>query len=263
VGSVSLTAAYAWCRQVTERAGSNFDVAMRLLPAEKRRSLHAIYAYCRIADDIADTGGDPSLLHDPRLDAALDDTVAKYSIPWKYFDEIVEGTRMDLRIRRYETFDPLRRYCYHVAGAVGLACLHVFGFEDRAAIHHAEELGIGMQLTNILRDVKEDAERDRIYIPQEDLTRFGVDERDLVAGKLTEDMRDLLRHQATRARLWLGKGRRLLPLVEKKSRRCPAAIAGVYEALLDRIEASNFDVFRRRIKLSAAQKLKVVAAALR
>lgn len=263
MASLTLKTAYAWCKEVTERSKSSFDVAIRLLPADRRQALHAIYAYCRIADDIADDGADPMLLRDPRLDLALDDAIQRFSIPRRYFDEILEGTRMDREVRRYETFEQLRRYCYHVAGAVGLACLHVFGFEDPAAPRHAEDLGIAMQLTNIIRDVKEDAARDRIYLPQEDLARFGVDEGHILSGRLTEDLRDLLKFQVTRARLWLEKGERLLPFVEKRSRRCPAAVAVVYRALLDRIQARDYDVFGPRIRLSAAQKLKAVAAALR
>jgi phytoene synthase len=258
-----LKASYAYCRQVTEAAKSNFDVAIKLLPADKRQALYAIYAYCRLADDATDEGGDPALLEDPRLVDSLNDTIHQYSIPRRYFDEILQGTRMDLQTRRYETFDDLRRYCYHVAGAVGLACLHVFGFEREEALKHAEELGIAMQLTNIVRDVKEDAARDRLYIPQEDLSRFGVDERDVMEGRLTDDIRDLLKSQVTRARLWLEKGRRLIPYVEKASRKCPAAMATVYQALLDRIEKRGCDVFSSRVKLSTAQKMKAVAAALK
>jgi phytoene synthase len=260
---LTLKDSYAYCEEVTGRAKTSFALAIRLLPGEKRRALHAIYAFCRVADDIADDGADPALLHDPRLTLALDDAVHRFAIPRKYFDEILEGTRMDAEVRRYESFDDLRRYCYHVASAVGLACLHVFGFEDASALKHAEELGIAMQLTNIVRDVKEDAERDRIYLPQEDLRQYGVDERDLFEGRVTEEIRDLLKFQVTRARLWFERGRRLLPHVDAKARRCPAAIAAVYQALLDRIEARDYDVFSRRVSLSAAQKLKVVAAALR
>ena len=259
----SLAESYDYCQQVTERSKTSFALAIRLLPKEKRRALYAIYAYCRLADDIADDGADPSCLNDPRLTAALNDAVGRFSIPRKYFDEILAGTKMDLERARYETFEELRKYCYHVAGAVGLACLHVFGFAGREALAHAEDLGTAMQLTNILRDVKEDAERDRIYLPREDCRRFGVDEREILQGRLTPGLKALLQFEVARARSWFERGRRLLPLVDEKSRKCPAAIATVYMALLDRIEARGFDVFSRRVGLTTAQKLKVLATALR
>lgn len=259
----TLKDSYAWCRRVTERSKTSFALAIRLLPPDRTRALHAIYAYCRIADDVTDDGGDPALLDDPRLRLALEDTIARFSIPRRYVEEILRGTRQDLERDRYETFDELRGYCYLVAGAVGLACLHVFGFSDPRALQHAEELGLAMQLTNIVRDVREDAARGRIYLPIEDLRRFRVPERDLLQGRLSEDVRDLLRFQVERARHWFTRGRRLLEFVDPRSRKCPSAIAVVYEALLDRIEKKSYDVFSGPVKLSAAQKLKVVAAALR
>ena len=260
---MKLADAYAWCRKVTARANSNFGVAIKLLPKAKRDALYAIYAHCRLCDDVADGAGDERLLDDPHLREALDDVVRRWGVPRLHLQTIRDGCGQDAVKARYETFEELRRYCYMVASCVGLACLHVFGFDDPKALLHAEELGIAMQLTNILRDVKEDAARGRIYLPREDLERFGVPERDVLDGRFTPAMKELLAFQTARARAWFAKGKRLVPLVHADSRKCPAAIATVYEALLDRIEASGYDVFKKRVRLTAAQKLKVLATALR
>ncbi len=260
---MKLDDAYAWCRKVLEKANSNFAMAIKLLPKEKRNALYAIYAHCRLADDVSDGGADGSRLQDPHLQMALGDVVKRYGVPPRHFIEIIDGCSMDLDKDRYATFDELRRYCYLVAGAVGLACLHVFGFDDRAALGHAEELGIAMQLTNIVRDVKEDAGRGRIYLPQEDLKKFGVTEKDVLEARFTPAMKELISFQVVRARQWFEEGRKLIPLVHADARKCPAAIATVYQALLDRIEARGYDVFTKRVSLTAAQKLKVLASALR
>jgi phytoene synthase len=259
----ALAQSYEYCQEVTERSKTSFALAIRLLPKEKRRALYAIYAYCRLADDVADDGADPACLRDPRLRGAMEDAIERFSIPRKYFDEILVGTKMDLEKTRYETFEELQSYCYHVAGAVGLACLHVFGYEGQEALRHAEDLGTAMQLTNIIRDVKEDAGRDRIYFPREDWRRFGVEEREILAGRLTSGLKSLLEFEVSRARAWFEKGERLLAHVDEKARKCPAAIATVYKALLDRIEARGYDVFSKRVGLTTAQKLKVLATALR
>ncbi len=260
---MKLPDAYAWCRAVVARSGTNFGVAIRLLPKAKRDAICAIYAHCRIADDIADGGADRSLLTDEHLRLALDDVRATWRVPREHLDAIVDGCTMDLEKHRYASFDELVEYCKKVASAVGLACLHVFGFEEKKALAYAEELGIAMQLTNIIRDVKEDAARGRIYLPAEELKRFGVSERDVLDGRFTPAMKAMLAFQVARARAWFTKGRRLLPLVHADSRKCPAAIATVYEALLDRVEASGHDVFTKRVRLTAAQKLKVLASALK
>ena len=260
---MNLADAYAWCRKIVAKSGTNFGVAIRLLPKAKRDAICAIYAHCRIADDVADGGADRALLLDEHLCVALTDVLRTWSVPREHLTAVLEGCRQDLEQNRYAAFDDLRDYCFKVASSVGLACLHVFGFEDRKALVYAEELGIAMQLTNIIRDVKEDAGRGRIYLPREDLKRFGVSERDVLESRFTPAMKEMLEFQVARAREWFAKGKRLLPLVNADSRKCPAAIATVYEALLDRIETSGYDVFKKRVRLTAAQKLKVLATALR
>ena len=166
---------------------------------------------------------------------------------------------MDITKTRYATFEELSEYCYRVASAVGLICIEIFGYNNPCARQHAIDLGLAMQLTNILRDVDEDLERDRLYIPGEDLARFGCSEEDILLRRTSDGFRDMMRFQVERARDYFQRGRRLLPLLSPRSRTCPAMLHGLYSRLLDRIEAAEYNVFGERISLSTPEKLGLLA----
>ena len=271
-----LKAAYDHCKRVTRAEAKNFYYASRTLPAKKRRAIYAAYAFCRLCDDIAD--GDLPLDEKRRLleetrvrlnsdssaDAhpvfsALRDTIESYDIPVRHFDEVIEGVEMDLTQTRYGTFEELEGYCYRVASAVGLVCIEIFGYTDERAREYAVDLGLAMQLTNIIRDMREDSLRGRIYLPLDELGRFGYTEQDLERGVVNEPFRQLMRYQAFRAREHFERGRRIVPLLSADSRACLALLHGVYSSILDRIEASGFDVYSRRVGLPTLEKLLLMA----
>ncbi len=194
---------------------------------------------------------------------AFHHTVRRFGIPHVYFREMVHGVASDLEPRRLETFDELYRYCYQVASVVGLTVVHIFGFDTPSALPLAEKCGVAFQLTNILRDVREDAAMGRVYLPAEDLRRFGVTPEDLDAGNHTPAFIQLMRFEAARARAYYDESRPLLDLIHRRSRRSLWALIAIYSELLERIVASDFDVFRRRVRLSALEKSWIVLRALR
>jgi len=271
--SVSVEQAYDHCREITRRSAGNFYYAFLALPPEKRKGIYAIYAFCRQCDDYSDEKLPPQekarLLREHRQEltqayeaapqgpvfTALWDTAQKYNIPREYFDEVISGVEMDLEIAGYQTFDDLRQYCYRVASVVGLICIEIFGYQDSNAREHAVDLGIAMQLTNILRDLKEDSHRNRIYLPQDELDRFGYSKEELNEGLLNESYTKLMEFQVERAREYFDRGRRLLPLLTFRSRLCPAVLRGIYSELLNRIEARDYDVFNGRIGLTTSEKV--------
>ena len=273
-----LDAAYDLCRRITKAEAKNFYYAFRTLPAVKRRAIYAAYAFCRLCDDISDEdmsreerlkgfSGVRESLAQARQDryeepvyVALGDAAIRFSIPWEHFDDIIAGVEMDLDISRYETFDDLREYCHKVASVVGLVSIRIFGHDEHPEVEtYAVDLGLAMQLTNILRDIKEDAGRDRVYIPQNELHRFEVSEIDLTNGVVTGPYRELMRFQVGRAREFFDSGRKLIPLLEPDARACTAVLIGVYSSILDRIEASDYDVFSRSVSLSTGEKLMTMA----
>jgi phytoene synthase len=276
-----LIASYKSAETAARKSGSNFYYSFLVLPAEKRRAFYAVYAFMRYCDDISD--GDAGLeskrksLRDwrSRLDAAFSgntqnnpifpafsDTVHRFSIPSQYFHWIIDGAEMDLGISDYETFEELYRYCFNVASAVGLVCLQIFGFREERAKKLAEQCGIAFQLTNILRDIKEDAERGRVYLPAEDLKKFGYTREELKKGVLDERFRKLMRFETERIREYYEAARNLLPLVEKASRPSLWAMITIYERILDRIVERQFDVFRDRVRVDAGEKLMIALRAL-
>jgi phytoene synthase len=186
---------------------------------------------------------------------ALSDSVQTFHIPYAYFHDLVDGVEMDLTWSRYKDFTELRAYCYKVASVVGLISIEIFGYTDPKAKEYAIDLGLAMQLTNIIRDVKEDAQRGRIYIPQDELRRFGYSEDDLMGGVVNDAFRSLMQHQTQRARSYFQNGSRLVPLLSREARACPAVLHGVYGRILNRIESSGYRVFERRISLSSREKL--------
>ncbi len=275
-----LTASYRSAEAVA-RSRSNFYYSFVVLPSEKRRAFCAVYAFMRYCDDISDgnAGSEAkrSMLRDWRtqLDAAYSgsvrnnpilpafrDTVNNFSIPAQYFHWIIDGAEMDLSIAQYETFDHLYKYCYNVASAVGLVCLQIFGFSDERAKKYAEQCGVAFQLTNILRDVKEDAGSGRIYLPLEDLRRFGYTEGELRRGVVDERFRELMRFEAERAREYYAAARNLLPLIEVSSQPALWAMIKIYERILDRIVQQQFDVFRNPIHLASTEKISIALQAL-
>lgn len=269
-----LDAAYEYCRSLTRREAKNFYYGFMLLPGDQRRAIYAAYAFARECDDIVDAGlpaeAATTLLAAYRasLDrclagqqaspvfAALAHAVSTYRIPPEYLYDLIRGVEMDLTVRRYRTFDELRRYCHLVAGVVGEISIEIFGHRGgESARGLAAELGLALQLTNILRDIQEDAARDRVYLPLEDLELFGCTEEELRAGRATPAFRKLLAYQVERARGYYGAGRRLLPYLPRRARACVGVMTGIYSKILDDIEREPEAVFRRRVSLSTSQKL--------
>ena len=237
----------------------------------------AIYAFMRYCDDLSDEPGATKSAME-RWRAALDDALAghpddnpawpafldsveRYRIPREYFYEMIEGVASDLEPRSIRTFDELYRYCYRVASVVGLTIIHIFGFTSPEALPLAEKCGIAFQLTNILRDVREDAERGRIYLPEEDLIQFGVTADDLRQGRRTEQFGRLMEFEADRARRYYRESAPLLKLIQPKTRRSLWALIAIYSRLLDRVSESKYDVLSRRISLSSMEKTWIVLRA--
>jgi len=247
------------------------------MPREKRAAMCAIYAFMRRSDDIADSTANPAVALEAlrqwraQVDAAfsggeatdpilpaLADTVRNYNIPHQYFNELLDGTEMDQTTTRYATFDDLYKYCYRVASAVGLVVLPIFGFQDKAALMPAEACGIAFQLTNILRDVKEDARMGRIYLPLEDLRRFGVSEDDILNARATPQFLELMKFEANRAHGFYKKAQPLINMIDADSRGTLAVMIAIYGGILRKIEESNFAVFEERVRLSTTEKLWIV-----
>ena len=292
----SVPTSYAACHRIARSAHSNFYYAFYLLPKEKRDALAALYAFNRLVDDVAD--GDGNLTTKQRglakwraeLDAAvtgldqcfdgnaalplddapagaaevlpaLADTIHRYKMPPRYLHDLISGAEMDLTVDTYPTFDRLREYCYRVAGTVGLTCTHVFGFREPRALDLAEKLGLAFQLTNIIRDVHDDYGVGRVYIPEEDLARYGVSAQDFGRSEATLGVRELLRFEADRAWRNYEEGSELFDLVEPESRGALWLLAHTYSALLARIELLDFALFGERVRLSKSEKMLFIAKA--
>jgi phytoene synthase len=264
-------AAWERCAAIARGHGQTFFLASRFLPPDRRRAIHATYAYCRIADDIADrataAGAAERALDDweRQLDAPTDDvaiafaaTRAKYGVPDAPARELLAGVRMDLTPRRYETWDELRLYCYRVAGTVGLLVAPILGCQDEDALPHAVTLGIAMQLTNILRDVAEDARQGRLYLPLEDLAAFGCDPEAILAGRPSGRFADLLAFEIERARALYAASRRGLPALAPAGRLTTIAGSELYASILTRIEAMGYDVFSARAHVPTGHKLRAM-----
>ena len=265
--------AYADVERLTRARARNFAYGIMLLPKWKRRAIAAIYAFAREVDDVADDPGLDDATKRERLESlrarlddgaddeamfvALADARRRYPIPSAALHDLVDGGLQDTEQTRYATFDELAAYCRRVAGAVGIACVAVYGADEPK---RAETLGIALQLINIIRDVAEDWGLGRVYLPQDELARFGVSEEDISAGRCTTEWRALMAHQAQRAREHLAEGRTLLPRLDRRSAACVAAFANLYAVTLDRIEERGFDVFGGPPQLSPLTKLRIVGA---
>jgi phytoene synthase len=274
----TLAESYAHCRRVARTRARNFYYSFVLLSRPQRDAMCAIYAFMRYCDDLSDEPGANRASIDQwraaldralagRTDAhpvlpAFHDTVGRYQIPPRYFHEMIDGVASDLEPRRFETFEQLYRYCYLVASTVGLTIIHIFGFDSPDALRLAEKCGVAFQLTNILRDIKEDAQRSRIYLPAEDLARFRVTADDIRAGLRTPEFIDLMDFETSRARAYYQESKPLLGLVDRGSQASLGALISIYSRLLDRIEKTNYDVFSRRISLPASEKSWIVAKSL-
>ncbi len=277
--AASVVASYAECNRIARAARSSFYLAFFGLRKEKRNALCALYAFMRLVDNVSDEPGDieskrrglarwRALLDEAAsgrteghaILPALADTIARFEIPTRYFHDLILGAEMDLTVASYATFDRLSEYCYRVAGTVGLTCLHVFGFRDPRAPDLAERLGLAFQLTNIIRDVQADYEMGRVYLPLDDLARFGIREQDL-RGPLKPPLRDLLAFAADRAWRFYEEGAPLVAQVDPDSRATLWALIRTYSSLLARIEERGFDVFSSRVSLSSAEKLQFLLTA--
>jgi squalene synthase HpnC len=292
-----ISASYSHCHQIARSARSNFYPAFFLLPKVKRDGIVALYAFMRLIDDVSDEGADVAAKQGglARWRAALDevitgqsqafdgnaartlqadelygerevlpalvDTMRRFRMPSRYLHDLISGAEMDLTIQEYPTFERLKEYCYRVAGTVGLTCTHIFGFRDSKALELAEKLGLAFQLTNIIRDVREDFASERIYLPEEDLVRYGVAEQDLGGGEATLGVRELLRFEADRAWNLYEEGAQLLGLIEEDSRGTLWLLVHTYSALLARIESVDFAVFGERVRLSKPEKMMLMAKA--
>ena len=269
---------YEYCRRVARSRAKNFYYSFLLLSRQQRKAMCAIYAFMRYCDDLSDEpGASRTAIEKWRTELAdalqgrfsghpvwpaFHHTVRRFGIPQEYFQEMIDGVASDLEPRRFETFDQLYRYCYQVASVVGLTVIHIFGFDTRSALPLAEKCGVAFQLTNILRDIREDAGLGRIYLPAEDLRRFGVTEEDLKAGHRSEAFLKLMQFEAGRARAYYNESLPLLDLIHPRSRPSLWALIAIYSRLLERIEATNYDVFSRRVRLSLFEKSWIVVRAL-
>lgn len=279
----ALTASYGYCRRIARQRARNFYYSFLLLPRAKREAMCALYAFMRYCDDLSDEPDAAGIAAMRRkmdrwrneLGEALDgrfgpnpawpavcDTVDRYSIPHRYLYEMIDGVSSDLEPRRLDTFDQLYRYCYQVASVVGLSIVHIFGFDRQREADVrllAERCGIAFQLTNILRDIKEDLALGRVYLPREDLDRFGVNPSAL---RMDEPFRALMQFETGRAKQYYQESEPLVELIDPSGRASLRALIGIYRALLHRIEASGFDVLNGRIRLSAASKLWILLRSL-
>jgi phytoene synthase len=280
---LQLRAAYGVCRHIARSAAKNFYYGFLVLPSHKRDALSAVYAFMRRADDISDDPAVPveqrreklsqwigSLTRivqgektdDPVL-MALADSQKRFNIPLELLEKLVHGTAMDVEKNegrlQYDTFDQLYDYCYHVASVVGLICIRIFGYRDPKAEKLAERTGVAFQLTNIIRDVKEDSQLGRVYIPREDLKTYGIDPAVLTNGSAAVAMRPVLAFEAERAREYYRSADELLPLVDEDSQPALWALVEIYRRLLERIAQRDYDVFSQRVRLSTAEKVGVLA----
>ena len=287
VSAGDIATAYKFCREVARREAKNFYWAFRVLPRHKSDAMCAVYAFMRRADDISDDETKPveqrraemaAWVEDWRASrgagtddpvfVALGDTQRRFNIPDELLEELVAGTAMDLEpradaVQTYATFDDLYRYCYLVASVVGLVCIRIFGYTDARAEKLAEETGVAFQLTNILRDVKEDVERGRVYLPLDLLDEFGetvAEVRELAAGRaMTERERGMLATLAIRAEKYYVAAGKLVPLLDPDSRAAMWVLVAIYHRLLERIAARKMDVFGERVSVPTATKLAIFA----
>jgi phytoene synthase len=270
----SLEVSQAYCRDVAKKRAKNFYYSFVLLSPEKKNAMCAMYAFMRYCDDLSDEPGATRTAMDRWREALTDalegrpdsspvwpaflDAVRRYEIPHEYFYDMITGVASDLSPRVFHVFSELYEYCYRVASVVGLTTIHIFGFHSQEALPLAEKCGIAFQLTNILRDIREDAGLGRVYLPSEDLASFGVTPGDLKQSKRTAAFESLMEFEIARARRFYEESAPLIGMVHKDSRGSLRALIAIYSGLLERIAESPSDVLRRRISLPAAEKTWIV-----
>ncbi len=256
-------------RDLSKTIQSNFFYSFLFLPAQKREAIIDVYNFCRAIDDVVDEA-ETVWEHDPQVELnkwrtelenlyaghptwpqthKLQRTLARFPIPKELFEKLVYGCEIDLYRNRYETFADLHEYCYHVASVVGLMCIEIFTYQNPRAKEYAENLGLALQLTNILRDLKEDGDRDRVYLPQEDLQRFGYSERELLNGVVNDNFRALMHFECDRAHAFYQKAAECLPAEDRQTLVAAQTMGRIYHCLLEKIESVNYDVFNHRIRL--------------
>jgi phytoene synthase len=262
-----------YCQQKAAASGSSFYYSFLFLPAERRRAITALYAFCREVDDVVDESADAQLAATklawwraevgnlfagtPQhpVTRALRPFLGKYAVAQEQLLEIIDGMEMDLRQSRYLDWPALERYCYRVAGVVGLLAAEIFGYRDERTREYARRLGIAFQLTNIIRDVGEDARKNRIYLPMDELKRFGVPASDILQAKDTPAFQELMRFEAERARTHYAEAMATLPAADRRAQRPGLVMAAIYRALLAEIERDGFRVLSQRTSLTPLRKL--------
>jgi len=276
--SEELELSYRYCREVARKRARNFYYSFVVLPREKRDAMCAVYAFMRYCDDIADDPDlklnrtemldrwrrslDEAARQDSLILPAFHDAVREFGIPLDYFHQLIDGAAMDLSIDHYDTFDQLYDYCYKVASVVGLVCIHIFGFDSPDAKRYAEYCGIAFQLTNILRDLKEDAANGRVYLPEEDLHAFRYSASELVSEVHDERFRKLMRFEVARARGYYKAALPLVDMVHDSGRPGLCAMIEIYAGVLNAIERSHYDVFHHPISVTKTRKVAIAAKAL-
>lgn len=262
-----------YCQEKTAKSGSSFYYSFLFLPPEQKKAIMAVYAFCREVDDIVDECTDKEIAqkklawwqteidrifnNQPQhpIGKALTSIKDRFSLKKHLFEEILQGMAMDLAYQGYQTFEDLRLYCHCVASAPGLLAAEIFGYENPNTLEYAKNLGLAFQLVNIIRDVGEDASRSRIYLPEDELAKFSLTPQDILEKKYTENFKNLMAHQAKRARSYYEKSLRALPEVDRYNQRCGIIMAEIYFALLTEIEKLNFKVLHQRVSLTPLRKL--------
>ncbi|MBK9099099.1 MAG: presqualene diphosphate synthase HpnD [bacterium] len=261
-------------KEIAKKSKSSFYYAFNLLPAEQRDAMNTVYAFCRETDDIVDEGSvDDNLKYEKlrkwriELEKSLDGhsdyqlinklsrTIQKFNIPLEPFFDLLKGMEMDLQQKRYVTFNDLQNYCYHVASTVGLMCIEIFGYRHPSAKDFAINLGIALQLTNILRDVKKDAERGRIYLPKEDLEKFNYKESDIFNNTYNENFQQMMKFQVERARQYFNTATNSLNHEDKKAMFAARAMQHIYYRMLNKIVDADYDVYNKKIRISKVKKV--------
>jgi phytoene synthase len=268
-----------YCADKAAQSGSSFHYSFRLLDPERRRAITALYAFCREVDDAVDEVSDPDIARvkiawwrtevdalfngSPRhpVTMALLPVVRRFELPQAHLQTVIDGMQMDLDAVRYVDFAGLELYCHRVAGVVGLMSAEIFGYADPATRGYARDLGVAFQLTNIIRDVGEDARRGRIYLPQDELARFGVASSDLLRAKSSPEFARLMAFQVDRARSWYDRALAQLPASDRRAQRAGLAMAAIYRTLLDEIARDGYQVLDRRIALTPLRKLWIATRA--
>lgn len=261
-------------KEISKKSKSSFYYAFNLLPEDKREAMNTVYAFCRKTDDIVDENSDPTDLKYEKLRKwriefeksfsghsefallnKLGTTISKFDIPLDPFFELIKGMEMDLQKDRYKSFEDLQLYCYRVASTVGLMCIEIFGYKHPSTKKFAVDLGIALQMTNILRDIGKDAKNGRIYLPQEDLNKFNYTEQEIISLIYNENFRDLMIYESSRAKQYFNSATAHLDIDDKKTMFAARAMQHIYYKMLENIIAADYDVFNNDIKVSKFEKV--------